>query len=70
VESLIHEAADGKDTRVPRRHRPTPSCPHSVSRQLGHWASITLDVYAHELAKAQNGEALREKIAVAFGAAL
>jgi integrase len=33
---------------------------YSVSRQLGHSrASITLDIYAHEFEKAQNGATLR-----------
>jgi site-specific recombinase XerD len=43
---------------------------YSVSRQLGHArASTTLDVYAHEFAKAQHGETLRQQLAAAFGGA-
>jgi integrase len=41
---------------------------YSVSRQLGHArASITLDVYAGEFAKVQQHDALRSKLAAAFG---
>jgi integrase len=41
---------------------------YAVARQLGHArASTTLDVYAHEFAKVQHGETLRQQLATAFG---